>query len=491
MQHSKCTVIDLKFRLVLGFLFLTFQTLFSQSFILKGRAVHKDDKPISGAVVYKNNLNTKVLTNNEGIFFLNVSSLDTINVVSKGSNDYFIVPERTLDTLDYVFILTTKSFLIDEVVVSSKRIEKISGDYNEYMLDYYVFENGSIAMLKNYKNIHYLTFQNELKEKVDYELPFVPVEFYLDCVGNMHIVSKDSTYQFWIDTTFHIVQVLSNKYVKANLKSLVYCGEKEYVYFDISDYNRKYRLNLRDENSTTTFMEVFDSIGYNDIKEQLENLQSERCQPGKTCTHIYGGTHFARSLPQNQQSATSSQNYGGSTYGTKEANYRAYANIKNYSNYKMQYRSTSINYPSNRISSASFNSEAFIQHQINVPIKIQSFSINQSIISIDLSNDNLKVFNLKGKEIHSAHINQNDHSKNEIIKDPYGKKFYLSNNNNYSSTLEISSLNVQNGEHTAILSLKEVRFPEKVKIFNGELFFVAANENGFQKLYSLNLFLGE
>ena len=139
MKQSKSTVSNLNLILVIAFLFISFHSVFSQTFTLKGYAIHKDEKPISGAIVYKNNSNTKVLTNNEGVFFLNVSSLDTINVVSKGSNDYFIVPESTSDTLDYVFILTTKSFLIDEVVVSSKRLEKISGDYNEYMLDYYVF----------------------------------------------------------------------------------------------------------------------------------------------------------------------------------------------------------------------------------------------------------------------------------------------------------------------------------------------------------------
>ncbi len=83
-----------------------------------------------------------------------------------------------------------------------------------------------------------------------------------------------------------------------------------------------------------------------------------------------------------------------------------------------------------------------------------------------------------------------DESKTLAIKDPYSKKFYLSNDL-YSPTLEISSLNVQNGEHTAILSLKEVRFPEKVKIFNDQLYFIAANENGFHKLYSLHLNLDD
>ncbi len=489
MQHSKSTFIDLKLRLVIAFLFISIHAVFSQSSVLIGNAVHQDGKAVSGAYIFINKQDSKILTNNAGCFTLTVNPRDTITIVDAVTNDYYIIPEKHSDTIVYTFILTEKSYNIEEINVSANRLEHISGDFNEYIIDYYVFETGSIALLKSYKNKYYLTFQNASKEKQDFELPFVPKEFYLDCVENMHIVSKDSTYQFWIDTTFHIVQVLSNKYVKANLKSLVYCGEKEYVYFDISDYNRKYRLSLRDENSTTTFMEVFDSIGYNDIKEQIENLQSERCQPGKTCTHIYGGTHFSRSLPQNRQSATSSQNYGGSTYVTKEANYRAYADLKNYSNYKMQYRSTSINYPSNRISSASFNSEAFIQHQINVPIKIQSFSINQSIISIDLSNDNIKVFNLKGKEIHSARINQNDHSKNEIIKDPYGKKFYLFNKN--KATLDLSLLDIQNGNYNAILSLKEVNYPEKIKVFNNQLYFIAANEHGFHKLYTLNLFLGE
>ena len=488
MQHSKSTFIDLKLRLVIAFLFISFHSVFSQSSVLIGNAVHQDGKAVSGAYIFINKQDSKILTNNAGCFTLTVNPRDTITIVDAVTNDYYIIPEKHSDTIVYTFILTEKSYNIEEINVSANRLEHISGDFNEYIIDYYVFETGSIALLKSYKNKYYLTFQNASKEKQDFELPFVPKEFYLDCVENMHIVSKDSTYQFWIDTSFHIVQVLSNKYVKANLKSLVYCGEKEYVYFDISDYNRKYRLNLRDEISTTTFMEVFDTIGYYNIIGQIAKLNEQSCAIGKPCYKGDVDSRISRTIPLKYQYLKNSQNYGGTTYGSKEANYSAYANSKGYANYTVT-RSTSINYPSPITSSSRFNDGAFIQHQINVPIKIQSFSINQSIISIDLSNDNIKVFNLKGKEIHSARINQNDHSKNEIIKDPYGKKFYLFNKN--KATLDLSLLDIQNGNYNAILSLKEVNYPEKIKVFNNQLYFIAANEHGFHKLYTLNLFLGE
>jgi hypothetical protein len=452
MGQSKNTTIDLKFRLFLAFLFLAFHAVFSQSFILKGYAIHKDDKPISGAVVYKNKLDTKVLTNNEGIFFLNVTSFDTINIISKESNDYFIVPERSSDTL--------KSYLIDEVVVSSKRVEKISGDYNEYMLDYYVFENGSIAMLKNYKNIHYLTFQNELKEKVDYELPFIPVEFYLDCVGNMHIVGRDSTYQFWIDSTFHIVETLSNNFVETKLKSLVYCGEKEVFSVEYSDYNQKYRLNYNDKETSRTILEVFDTVAYYNIWEQV-----------------------AKTLGPNSDSTSPVSSDPGSIVRGVPLKYQYLHNSQNTRRFDVQGSAMPI-------SSKKFNDVAFINLQIDKLINIQSFSINDNVISIDILNDKINVYNNKGKEIHKTKMTLTDESKTLVIKDPYSKKFYLSNDL-YSPTLEISSLNVQNGEHTAILSLKEARFPEKVKIFNGQLYFIAANENGFQKLYSLHLNLDD
>ncbi|MEY3236028.1 MAG: hypothetical protein RI883_129 [Bacteroidota bacterium] len=460
MGQSKNTTIDLKFRLFLAFLFLAFHAVFSQSFILKGYAIHKDDKPISGAVVYKNKLDTKVLTNNEGIFFLNVTSFDTINIISKESNDYFIVPERSSDTLKYTFVLTTKSYLIDEVVVSSKRVEKISGDYNEYMLDYYVFENGSIAMLKNYKNIHYLTFQNELKEKVDYELPFIPVEFYLDCVGNMHIVGRDSTYQFWIDSTFHIVETLSNNFVETKLKSLVYCGEKEVFSVEYSDYNQKYRLNYNDKETSRTILEVFDTVAYYNIWEQV-----------------------AKTLGPNSDSTSPVSSDPGSIVRGVPLKYQYLHNSQNTRRFDVQGSAMPI-------SSKKFNDVAFINLQIDKLINIQSFSINDNVISIDILNDKINVYNNKGKEIHKTKMTLTDESKTLVIKDPYSKKFYLSNDL-YSPTLEISSLNVQNGEHTAILSLKEARFPEKVKIFNGQLYFIAANENGFQKLYSLHLNLDD
>ncbi len=450
--------IKLKWQFVIAFIIFSSTSLFSQSFTLKGYAIHKDDKPVSGAIVYKNNLDTKVLTNNEGIFFLNVSKFDTINIISNGSNDYFIIPEKNSDTIKYTFVLTTKSYLIDEVVVSSKRVEKISGDYNEYMLDYYVFENGSIAMLKNLKNIHYLTFQNELKEKVDYELPFVPVEFYLDCLGNLRIVGKDSTYLFWIDSTFHIEQTLSNSYVKFQLKPLVYCGENEVFSVQYSDYNQKYRLNFNDQESSRTILEVFDTIAYYNIWEQEARLNGPIVSNGQypSLTPAYPG-RIVRGVKLKYQYLHNSQNSG-------------------------RFDVTSSLAP---MSSRRFNEISFINHQINQEINIQAFSVNESVIAIDIFNDKISVFNNKGKEIHKTKMALTDETKKVVIKDPYSKKFYLTNKND--PTLELSALNIQNGEHTAILSLKEARFPEKVKIFNGQLYFIAANENGFQKLYSLNL----
>lgn len=449
-----------KWYFVFAFIVFSSTSLFSQSFTLKGYAVHQDNKPVSGATVYKNSNITNVLTNNEGIFFLNVTSSDTINIVSKGSNDYFIVPKRNTDTLEYTFTLTTKSYLIDEVVVSSKRLEKISGNYNEYMLDYYVFENGSIAMLKNYKNSHYLTFQNVTKEKIDYELPFVPIEFYLDCVGNMHIVGRDSTYQFWIDSTFHIDEALPNKTVETKIKPLIYCGENEVFSVQYSDYNQKYRLNFNDQETSRTVLEVFDTIAYYNIWEQDARLNGLIVSngPDSTLTSAYPNL-IVRGVPLKYQYLHNSQNSD-------------------------RFDVTSSLVP---MSSWRFNEMSFINHQINQEINIQAFSVNESVIAIDIFSDKISVYNNKGKEIHKTKMALTDQTKKVVIKDPYSKKFYLTNKND--PTLEVAALNIQNGEHTAILSLKEARFPEKVKIFNGQLYFIAANENGFQKLYSLNLYL--
>ena len=202
MQHSKSTFIDLKLRLVIAFLFISIHAVFSQSSVLIGNAVHQDGKAVSGAYIFINKQDSKILTNNAGCFTLTVNPRDTITIIDAVTNDYYIIPDKHTDTIVYTFILTEKSYTIEEINVSANRLEHISGDFNEYIIDYYVFETGSIALLKSYKNKYYLTFQNASKEKQDFELPFVPKEFYLDCVENMHIVSKDSTYQFWIDTTF-------------------------------------------------------------------------------------------------------------------------------------------------------------------------------------------------------------------------------------------------------------------------------------------------
>ena len=102
MQHSKSTFIDLKLRLVIAFLFLSINAVFSQSFILKGNAVHQDGKAVSGAYIFINKQDSKILTNNAGCFTLTVNPRDTITIVDAVTNDYYIIPEKENEIIEIV-----------------------------------------------------------------------------------------------------------------------------------------------------------------------------------------------------------------------------------------------------------------------------------------------------------------------------------------------------------------------------------------------------
>jgi hypothetical protein len=107
------------------------------------------------------------------------------------------------------------------------------------------------------------------------------------------------------------------------------------------------------------------------------------------------------------------------------------------------------------------------------------------MVTVDFEKSILYVFNRQGKTVHTARIEGEKNHRNKLLRDPYTDKFYVVDPNR--PALGLSSLNLDNGDLEEILVLKEVFYPEKVKVFNDTLYFIAANSKGFQKVYMVNL----
>jgi hypothetical protein len=127
----------------------------------------------------------------------------------------------------------------------------------------------------------------------------------------------------------------------------------------------------------------------------------------------------------------------------------------------------------------------FIAVQINNFLNIQSMRVNQNIVSVDFDKSVIHVFNKTGKTVHTARLEGEKYERNMLIRDPYMNKFYVIDPNR--PALVVSSLDLENGNLEEILVLKDVFYPEKVKIFNSKLYFIASNSSNFQKVYTIQL----
>jgi hypothetical protein len=428
--------------------FLSFSQLYSQSIILKGTVFNENNNPIWGAMVYNNGKLTKISSNKSGVFELMVSSYDTINVIYKGSNDYFIIPSEQTNRIEKVFLLSLKTSLFEEVSVSSNRLKKVAGEYNEHIVDYHVFENGDLALLKKYKHDYYLSFQRRYGVINDYILPFSPVEFHLDCAENLRIIGKDSTLHFSIDSTLHLIERLSNIYVQKNLKPIIYCGDKGIIYWELSHYNRKYTLIHKTENSYKVLNEFLDTTELYAIWEKYDFIAFD---------NYITNQGINREVPL------------------------LYQHLRNSQNSKPICSVNDKFTPNNTL----IVDQQILEYQVLNPINIQSFSIDRRIITLDFLNKNIIVLNHTGKIVHMRNFNMTNQTFTKVIKDPYTNQFYLRSED--EPITEIAHLNIFNGEATYSLTLKEVRFPQKVKVFNNQLYFISINDAGFGKLHGISL----
>ncbi len=424
---------------------------FGQQSVLKGQIFNEKSEKIEGAFVVKNGVNTTIQSSIEGLFFLEVDPGDIIYVVKNGSNDVFNVPEIINDSVYHAFHLSIKTYLLDEVQVTSSRVEFVAGDYNENILDYFVFEDGGMALLKKYKKNYFLSIQNNYLDKIDFKLPFIPVEFFTDCGGNLRIVSKDSTYSYKIDSTLHILGVTSNSEVKNNLKKLIHCNENEYVYYDLLNFNRKYRLIYENDQTSQLIKEFYDSIGDFNIYEQYNPIIFQDCsQPGR----IDRGVSLKHQWQKNSQQrikvcSPENQNPG---------------NIKRMHHVLMDLE--------------------LIEKQINKAIEVQSFSVSDKIVTLDQINKTVHVFNAKGKLLFEAPYQATQEYKIATV-DPYAKRIYLHNDDEPKPV--VTFLDITSGKTMDAFTFEDVQFPKKVKVFANKAYYLASNNSGFNKLYSIRV----
>ncbi len=89
---------------------------------------------------------------------------------------------------------------IEEVIVSSNFGEIVFEDSKHFIIDFHISELGRYVLLKHMRHYQLLKLNSELEVISAMKLDFKPTTLFSDCLGNLHVLSKDSMYQLNIYT---------------------------------------------------------------------------------------------------------------------------------------------------------------------------------------------------------------------------------------------------------------------------------------------------
>lgn len=393
--------------------------------------------------VFIKNINTKkiIFSNSKGEFEIQISLSDTVilQYINKENIEYFIVADLN-EPLRENFVFYDKNIILNTVEVNSNRIKKIVDNKNENILDF-VFLNENILTLSKIKQHYYLNYLNEQEVIAQYKIPIRrPKGFYKDCYNNIHILSSDSAYQIFIDSTLHVIDNNSISKLNEFLRPIIHSSEGYIISEVFQSHKQKYTLTLIDYDNN------FDKIIYSSHDEIAEKVALS--QYNKIISIYNYITNSTENIILNNFWNGDVMDLAIADTIIPEINW--YLNIR--------------------------------AKELNVIVE----KINDNLFVFDFSNDSILVFESEGNRIHQVKIDRvNKKSYADIIIDNLTKDIYITYP--YENKFELEIVDLATGNSSSILAFSDLWKYETLKINNGWIYFIKKNEQGFSKLYKVKI----
>ena len=169
------------------------------------RGIIKDQStqiPIEGVNIRIQNTYSGTTTNAQGIFELRVRNLPAILLITHIA--YFgkqiIVTQSQADSL--VVFLSHKPIDLEEAEIIAETYKVFKGKHQE-VIDYDFLDTNLLILAYNFnKNRHELIVTNEQFDTLgikDISYLKKPAQIFKDCLGNCHLITKDTAYQVYFD----------------------------------------------------------------------------------------------------------------------------------------------------------------------------------------------------------------------------------------------------------------------------------------------------
>lgn len=404
--------------------------------VIEGRVFNEDSDIIPFADVYVNG-GFRTEASGFGVFYIRVQPKDSIRVFHQGlQTENLVIDSLFSDTLQLDFILGPRFREMEEVVVSAKDIRQVFGKKNEHVLDFYPLLNDDFYLLKSYRDEYYLSYETEDSVLSELQLSFRPRELYRDFLGNIHVLSEDSSYQLYFDSRIRLMKPYPKLVFETQLKPVVAEG-KDAIYIDFfTHHNQRYFLQYKAKGKDVeNLLFIRDSVAETVAQAEYRTLLS-----------LY---HY--SVPEIENIILN---------GTWNGD---------------------VNQLMNRVTKQQLVWYSKIR---SLPMNVASFDHREQLITVDLNDRKLYTLNKKSREKQVSELHLPFREKAFVLQDLIARKLYVGTYE--SGKVILYLLDSGNASPQKMKGIDAFSFPEKLRIADGWVYFLAPH-NQFNKVYKMRV----
>lgn len=423
---------------------LAFLTLNTHSQVLIGTVTDSEYNPLVQAEIQDTTSRKSAVCDLFGSFILNITSNSVLEISHPeyASRFFPIVTEQNTDTIYLNFLLTEKTQSISEVIITSDRLKKVVDQKSINVVDYLPF-NDFILVIKSKNTNRFLSLEGIDTTFAEFDLGKIKAKaLFEDCYGNIHLLDKDSAYQIWIDSGFHVVSTASIERFNKLLKPCIADFSENNVFYNFTNRNRKYTLTSIDKKSKQKefFFHTHDKVGesvatsyfwsiiriYNQAIPEYANMITLGVWDGNLLTLNFSSPEFDRMVT-----------------------------------WYLKIRAVELN--------------------------INAFRKNNNLIVFDQFSDSIHVFNDQNNQMISRTYPFEKGSKVfDVIQDRFNSTFYEQKIEKGVYTLTSLNHVFENGSPNKQITISEIPFATNMKVFNDWVYFTVL-ENNFNRLYRMNI----
>lgn len=440
------------FLLSLG-LFLFSYIGFSQK--IKITVVDISETPIENVSIVDSEKIEIAQTNEKGVVTVD-KSIGIIGLTKKGYTDRWIKisdskQKEVVIEMDYYYLE------LDVIDVEESKPEYALSIDAVNIIDYFPFGE-SILTIKRNKEKYYIGVDSLGKEGVMHEFTLdKPRNFFMDCIGNMHIICPQRVYQIaFTETELIIIDDISKDLFNLLLEPCVANFGDNYVMKSLSFNNQAYSLALYDKyKDPVMFYYQIDKVSAQIAAEEALKLEfSIRSDVFEDSMeqHVLELRRFVREL------------YEGDN---PDAN--------------LDFIMNSFRDPTGR--TRRWTEQYAMYKVFSYPIDIRSFRVGNGVAVVDFENDSLSIYSEEGKKMSQVPFKVQGKIK-DVWQDVSNDNIYLytRNNGNYY----IYYLNDITGEVSLLKSTRDLGVAKGYRIYNQYLYYLQI-ENGYYKIHRVKL----